>query len=144
MDATLAPRETPAPPQPAPSLDSAPYWESLKQGVLAMQRCAQCRHWQFPPAEICRKCAGTVALEPISGRGTIYTYIIEHRGGAPGFEALLPYPIALVTPEEAPHIRIPARIVDARPDELAIGHAVTAQIIPLPGGDFSIPVFRLA
>lgn len=132
------------PPQPLPSLDSAPFWESLKQGVLALQRCTACSAWQFPPAETCRQCAGAVALEPISGRGTIHSFIVEHRGSAPGFAKDLPYPIALVTPEEAPAIRLPGRIVDARIEDVAIGGAVRAEIVPLAGGDFKIPVFRLS
>lgn len=132
------------PPQPSPSLDSAPFWESLKQDVLALQRCTACSAWQFPPAETCRKCAGAVALEPVSGRGTIHTFIVEHRGSAPGFASDLPYPIALVTPEEAPEIRLPGRIVGAAIDEVEIGRAVQAEIVPLPGGAFKIPVFRLS
>ncbi|WP_414712450.1 zinc ribbon domain-containing protein, partial [Sphingobium sp.] len=48
------------PPQPDPSLDSAPYWHNLKEGVLTLQRCEPCREWQFPAMERCRHCGGAV------------------------------------------------------------------------------------
>ena len=132
------------PPQPAPSIDSAPYWDSLKAGVLAIQRCAACRAWQFPMLETCRHCAGALKLEPLSGRGVIHTFIVEHRRVAPGFDHLLPYAIALVTPDEAPQVRIPTRIVDSPLDKVRIGAAVEVEIADLPGGDFKVPLFRLA
>lgn len=132
-----------APPQPSPSLDSQPYWDSLKAGVFALQRCTSCRAWQFPAVESCRHCGAALKLEPISGRGTIHTFIIEHRAVAPGFDHLLPYPIALINPDEAPDLRIPGQIVDAANEDVAIGKAVQAEIVDLPGGDYKVPVFRL-
>lgn len=132
----------PNPPQPEPSLDSLPYWESLKQGVFALQRCTSCRQWQFPMLDSCRHCSGSLVLEPVSGRGTIYTFIINHRPPAPGFDDLLPYPVALVAPDEAPHLRIPGRLVGAENEAIAIGQAVTAEIVDLPGGEWKVAVFR--
>ena len=81
-------------------------------------------------------------MEALSGHGTIYTYIVEHQKVAPGFDDLRPYPIALVTPNEAPHVRLPARIVGDK-SKLRIGAAVRAEIVDLPGGDFKIALFRL-
>ena len=132
------------PPQPAPSLDSAPYWESLKQGIFSIQHCSQCGQWQFPMIETCRHCAGKLEMKPVSGKGTIHTFIIEHRRVAPGFDHLLPYAIALVAPDEAPHARIPSRIVADDLAAVKIGAAVRAEIVDLPGGDYKIPVFHLA
>lgn len=132
------------PPQPAPSLDSQAFWDSLDKGVFAIQRCADCRHWQFPLIARCRRCAGELAMEPLSGRGSVYTYIVEHRKVAPGFDADLPYVIALVTPDEAPDVRIPSRLAGVAADGARVGMAVEARIEPLAGGDFRIPVFRPA
>jgi uncharacterized OB-fold protein len=131
------------PPQPDPSLDSRPYWESLKQGKLALQRCVACREWQFPAIESCRHCAGKFAIEPISGRGEIYAFIINHRPAAPGFDELLPYPIALVSPEENPELHIPGRIVGASNESVAVGQAVQAEVVDLPGSEWKVPVFRV-
>lgn len=139
-DAKTAPQE--APPQPLPTLDSEPFWAHLAKGEFAIQRCEDCRAWQFPMIARCRHCAGELAMEPLSGRGTIYTYLVEHRRVAPGFDHLLPYVIALVTPDEAPHVRIPSRIPDLTAEQVRVGMAVQAVVEPLAGGEYKIPVFR--
>lgn len=131
------------PPQPLPNVDSEGYWRSLADGVVAIQRCADCRSWQFPPLERCRHCNGTLRYEALSGRGTIHTFLIEHHKVAPGFDALRPYAIALVTPEEAPELRIPGRVVGVPPDQVRIGDQVTIDVEPLPGGEYRVPLFRI-
>lgn len=132
------------PPQPAPDPPSEPYWEHLSQGELAIQRCQSCREWQFPAIEFCRHCRGALGYEKLSGEGTIYSFLVQHHRVAPGFDALRPYVIALVTPEEAAHVRLVARIVDVDPEEIQIGRRVRAEIVDLPGGDYKVPVFSLA
>lgn len=142
MPATSLPEAPERPPQPLPSLDSQPFWDRLARGELAIQRCLDCRAWQFPFIARCRRCAGVLAVEAISGRGTVYSYIVEHRRVAPGFDHLLPYVIALVTPDEAPDVRIPSRLPDVPPDAVWIGMPVQAQILPLAGGAYAAPVFH--
>lgn len=143
MTAKMNPPQKSNPPQPEPSLDSAPYWESLRQGVFAIQRCTACHQWQFPMLADCRHCGGGFALAPLSGKGTIYSFIVNHRAAAPGFEDLLPYAVALVSPDEAPHLRIPGRVVGVANADIAIGQQVTAEIVDHPGGEWKVPVFRV-
>lgn len=131
------------PPQPAPDVDTQPFWTSLDAGTLALPRCEACGAWQFPPLERCRHCAGKLALEPVSGAGTIHTFIVEHHKVAPGFDAERPYAIALVTLDEAPHARVPGRIVGAKPDAVRVGARVQAEVVPLAGGTHRVAVFRL-
>ena len=92
--------------------------------------------------ERCRHCGGELKLQNLSGLGTIYSYIIEHQKVAPGFDNLRPYPIALVTPAEAAHIRLPARI-RGEASKIHINAAVRARIGPLPGGDYQVAIFEL-
>ncbi len=132
------------PPQPAPDAYSEPYWEHLARGELAIQRCQSCHEWQFPAIEFCRRCGGAFDYEKLSGEGTIYSYLVQHHNVAPGFDALRPYVIALVTPDEAAHVRLAARIVEAAPDDVRIGQRVRVKIVDLPGGDYKLPVFALA
>ena len=132
------------PPPPDPSLDSAPFWHNLKEGRLTLQRCEDCREWQFPAMERCRHCGGAVTFEPISGKGRIYSFIINHRAAAPGFEDLLPYPVALVSPEEAPHLHVPGRVVGIDNAAIRVDQPVTTEIADLPGGEWKIPLFRVA
>lgn len=130
-------------PQPLPDPDSRPFWEHLSRGELAIQRCAACAAWQFPLLERCRHCAGELRMERLSGRGTIYTFIVEHRVVVPGFDAELPYAIVLVTPEEAPEVRIPSRIMGSPLAEVRVGRAVQAEIVDLAGSEYKVPVFRI-
>lgn len=127
------------PPQPDPSIDSLPWWEAAKAGKLTAHRCTSCSKWQFPPLETCRHCGGALRLEELSGRGTIYSYILNNRPAAPGLDPE-PYPIALVAMEEDPLVRIPGRIVGA--DSVTIGQPVVAELVELRGGDWKVPVFR--
>lgn len=131
------------PPQPLADPDSEGFWEHVRNGHLSLQRCKRCREWQFPNLERCRRCAGELQLEPVSGEGTIHTFIVEHHKVAPGFDDLRPYAIALVKPDEAPHVRIPGRIVGAAPEDVEVEARVQAEVLDLPGGDRRIVGFRL-
>jgi uncharacterized OB-fold protein len=132
------------PPQPAPDPDSEGYWASLAEGVLSIQRCQACREWQFPALERCRHCGGALRYERVGGGGTIHSLIVQHHEVSPGFDAERPYAIALVAPDEAPHARLPGRIVGAGPEDVRIGARVEAEVVDLPGGSHRVAVFRLA
>ena len=131
------------PPQPIPDPDSRGFWEATAQGRLALQHCASCGRHQFPALEACRYCGGPLAWQPVSGRGSIHTFIIQHHNVSPGFDARRPYPIALVCPDEAPELRLPAQIDCPDPSAVRVGARVMAHIVELPGGPYKIPVFRL-
>ena len=143
MSANRATRDE-QPPQPAPDVDSEPFWQQLERGVLALQRCEACGEWQFPPLERCRHCAGALAYREVSGAGAIHTFIAQHHRVAPGFDAERPYAIALVALDEAPALRVPGRIVGAKLADVHVGARVRAEVVPLAGGSRKIAVFRLA
>ena len=130
------------PPRPAPEIDSKPFWEALASGMLAIQRCATCRRWQFPALERCRHCNGALELVRVSGSGSIHTFIVQHHAVAPGFDALRPYAIALVALDEDPEIRLPGRVL-GDPRAVAIGARVRARIEKVAGGELAAPVFEL-
>ncbi|MGE0387145.1 MAG: Zn-ribbon domain-containing OB-fold protein [Gammaproteobacteria bacterium] len=130
------------PPQPNPDPDSRGYWEHTARGVVALQRCAACRRYQFPALETCRHCGGTLAWEPVSGRGRVHAYIVQQHPVAPGYDDLRPYAIALVEPEESPDLHVPGRVLGP-PGAVRVGAAVQAEIIDLPGGSYRVPVYRL-
>lgn len=129
------------PPQPAPDVDTAPFWEATATGHLSICRCQQCGLWLQPPLERCRRCAASTAFEPVSGDGTVSTFIIQRQPAVVGFFDKVPYAVALVDLAEQPGLRLPGRIVDIDPDDVAIGMRVRARIDALAGGDFHLPVF---
>ena len=87
---------------PTPTPETRHYWEGAKQGELRIQRCNACSDAYFPPRPFCQHCGSRdVAVERASGRGTLYSYIINHLG-APGMEA--PFAVAVVELEEGPRM----------------------------------------
>ena len=132
------------PPQPVPDARTLPYWEHAGRGELAISRCSSCAEWHFPPPEFCREC-GSADFEyvTLSGRGSVYTFIIQHHRVAPGFAAALPYAIALVTPDEAPEVRLLGRVVDTPIGAVKIGKPAQVVFVDHKGGDFTIPCWRI-
>lgn len=132
------------PPQPAPDPDTRAFWEATASGRLAVCRCRSCGRWLHPPLERCRECGGETAFEEVTGNGVIYSFIVQRQPLVAGYIDRTPYVVALVELDEQPGLRLPARIVGADPSEVACGMRVKAEFADLPGGDFTVPVFRPA
>jgi uncharacterized protein len=144
MTETQTRKAAPPPPQPLPDPLSQPYWDHAAKGEFALPRCQACGAWHATPIEFCRKCGGKQAYEVVSGEGEVYSFLIEHHRIAPGFDDLLPYVVALVSPKEAPDLRIVSRLVDVEPGQVRIGQRLMARFVDLPGGAFKLPVFAPA
>ncbi len=110
-------------PLPRPSEDSAPYWEAACKGELRMQQCGDCGHIRFPPALLCARCLSeNAAWVKLSGRGTVYSWIVVHQSQHPAFNADVPYNVAIVELEEGP--RLHTHIVGCPNEQIHIGMAV--------------------
>jgi uncharacterized OB-fold protein len=114
-------------PVPVVDPDSAGFWEAAARGHLAIARCTECRRWQQPPMEVCRFCGGTLAFEPVSGRGTVFSFIVVRQVTVPGHEP--PYVVASVQLEEDPTVRLTA-VVRAPVDEVEVGTPVQVDLVP--------------
>lgn len=89
--------------KPLPRLDALnrPFWEHAREGRLAVQVCDACGDRHFPPSPVCPRCLGAdQRWEPVSGRGTLESWIDVHRAYWPGFADELPYRVCLVRLEE--------------------------------------------
>jgi len=130
-----------APPVPVPDVVSRGYWDSTEGGVFAIARCTACRMWDHPPQERCRICGGDVAFEAVSGRGIVFSFIVNRRQFVPG------HPpgevIALVELDEQTGLRLTA-LLDAAPNDVSVGAAVVAHLVPVGDSGFVAPVFELA
>ncbi len=129
-------------PVPAPDDISRFFWEAAAEGRLVLQRCAACHQLQYPPDVVCTycQCEDLVPTE-VSGRATLYSFVVVDRAFHPGFVPHLPYVLALVELEEQPALRMLTNVVDAIANELTIGtadarHASSAE------ADVTMPVFR--
>lgn len=131
---------TPTKAAPRPSPETQPFWEGCAAGELRLQRCRPCDAHYFPPRQLCPRClSDDVTWETVSGRGTLHTYVINHRA-APGFEA--PYAIAVVQLEEGPRMMSNIVGVDQTPEALVLDMAL--EVTFEERGDVSLPVFRPA
>ena len=100
-----------APLLPPPSEQSKPFFDALRDGRLALQRCAGCSRVRGIVAPVCPYCGGeSFSFEAMSGVGTVHSWIRYHRSYLPAFEALMPYVVVCVALDEG--ARIFGRLVE--------------------------------
>lgn len=127
----------------------APFWAAAAAGELRVPRCAACDHWHWYPSGPCPRC-GEEQLEwtLLSGRGRVFSWVVVRHAFLPAFRDDVPFVSALVTPEEAPTVRLVTRIVDCDPGDVAIDAPVAVTFRPLRfpdvEGDVVAPLFVLA
>jgi uncharacterized OB-fold protein len=129
-------------PIPQPDEVTSPYWEAARRHELSIQRCRACGTYQHPPGTACRQCQGTdLEWTRLSGRGTVYTFIIDHRLMVPGFNE--PYVVAQITPEETDDnmVRLTANITGCDIHDVYIGMPVEVFFEDVTD-DVSLPQFR--
>jgi uncharacterized OB-fold protein len=120
--------------------DEAPFWEATREGELRIQQCASCERLRFPPRPMCPWCHSTESQWTLmSGKGTIYSYVVPHPPLLPQFHDLAPYSVILVTLAEDPTIRLIGNLVNkvgdpinsVDPNEIEIGGAVQVVFDPV-------------
>jgi uncharacterized OB-fold protein len=130
---------------PVPALDddpaTRPFWAALEQGRLLLERCSRCLVVTWYPRGFCPRCGSTATMWiEASGRGTVYSYTVVRRSFGV-FAPLTPYVVAYIELAEGP--RILSNVVDARPEDVAIGLKVELAI-EKPEGSPAVYRFRLA
>lgn len=97
-----------------------PFWNSLREHEIRLQKCNTCGVFRFIPTEICPRCwSDDATWAPISGVGSIYTFTVVHRAPTPQYQRDAPYVIAHVDLEEGP--RMMGNVVGIAFDEVRIG-----------------------
>jgi uncharacterized protein len=90
----------PAPPVHA-NLDTAWWWQALRQGRLLVPTCRECSHRFFPPQPFCPDCGSRNWFGAESGgRGKVYSWVVIHRAFGPEFGDQVPYAIVAVDLDE--------------------------------------------
>ena len=119
------------------------YWDAVAEGRLILQRCNDCREFQFYPRVFCLQCGSrAVGWVPASGDGTLHAFAVVHQAPGPAFVGDTPYVAAIVELAEGP--RMPTRLtgVDPDPSEIEIGMALRVTFSEVGGSP--LPVFRPA
>lgn len=129
--------------RPLPALDelNRAFWTGGADGRLHLQRCGACGTWLHPALPRCRACLSTeLGFHPVSGRGEIHTFTVNHQQWIPGAD---PYAIVLVQLDEQPGLRVLANLRECDLDDIHIGMRVEV-CFEHQGEEHWLPQFRPA
>ena len=127
-------------PLPMPNEDTAPYWEAARAGELRMQRCRDCGWTRFPPSLLCPRCLSENGeWTRMSGRGSIFSWVIVHQSQHPAFNPDAPYNVVIVELEEGP--RLHSNLVECDPGAIRIGMPVEV-VFDKINDEITLPKFR--
>jgi uncharacterized OB-fold protein len=136
----------PAPPKPLPQAEplAKPYWDSLKDGAMQLQRCGACEKFVFYPRVLCPSCGSRqLTWQRVSGRGRLHSFCIPHRHPSPAFQPSLPYVVALVELDEG--VRLMTNLVDAGTDPaqlMALVDKPVEVVYEKVNDDVTLPKFK--
>ncbi|MCJ2187837.1 Zn-ribbon domain-containing OB-fold protein [Novosphingobium beihaiensis] len=134
----MADTSSPARKLPRLEPETAFYWTCGAQGVLRIQRCGDCGIWQHPPLPRCAACTSeAVAPEPVSGKGRIASYTVNHEAWLPGLD--VPFVFAAVELAEQRELYVFTNIL-APAGAVRAGMAVTVAFEQHE--DVWLPMFR--
>jgi uncharacterized OB-fold protein len=137
---------------PAIDDDSGPFWEGTRAGELRMQACASCGRLRFPPRPMCPWCRSLESTWPVmSGRGTIWSFVVPHPPLLPAYQELAPYNVVVVALDEDPTLRLVGNLVasedgpinEVDPATIEIGAPVRVVFQPA-SDDIALPRWMLA
>ncbi|HIQ29151.1 MAG TPA: Zn-ribbon domain-containing OB-fold protein [Candidatus Caldiarchaeum subterraneum] len=111
----------------------ARFYENLSKNQLTTTRCKKCGSLLWPPRDFCPKCMSReVEVTRLSGIGEIVSFTEIIDGAPAGMESEQPYLLAIIMLEEG--MKLLARVVGAKYDELSIGMKVELTIRKLHDG----------
>jgi uncharacterized OB-fold protein len=118
--------------------ETAFFWTSGADGLLRIQRCRHCARYQHPPFPRCSACGSEdVSPEPVSGRGRVATYTINHEPWYPGLA--VPFVFAAIELAEQAELYLFSN-VDTPVGEARIGTPVSVYFEQ--ADDVWLPLFR--
>lgn len=127
-------------PPPIMGFYDRPMWESIRARQMKLQRCPECRTFQYPPSPCCWSCLNTeLEWVPISGKGRIVSWIIGHHQYLAAYPP--PYNIIVVQLEEGPLML--SNLEGRQPEQSWIG-TVVELVYSEVGGDTVLPRFRVS
>src|SRR5215470_17486599 len=114
-----------APLLPPVDVDSRPFFEAAARGELWVPRCAATGRLVFPPRAFSPFAPGG-ALEwvRVSGRGSIWSFVVPHPPLLPWYAERAPYVVLAVALDEDPRVRVVGTIADVDPKRARIGARV--------------------
>ena len=132
--------ERPLRPRPSINRDNQFWFDGAAESRLLIQRCVGCGALRHPPGPVCPSCHSFEwdSIEA-SGRGTIYSYVVNYHPQLPAFD--YPLPIALIELEEG--TRLLSNLVGFEIEAIEVGQAVEVEFIEYDD-DLTLPAFHPA
>ncbi|MEJ2132960.1 MAG: Zn-ribbon domain-containing OB-fold protein [Gammaproteobacteria bacterium] len=134
--------ERPPFPLPQPAEEALPFFEALNEKRLELPKCSRCGRLAYPPRAMCPACQSfDFEWVEVSGRGTVYSYVVTHQAIHPAYAGHTPFATVEVALEEGP--RMTSNLVDVPPDAIEIG--MTVQVVfEKVSDEVTLPLFRRA
>jgi uncharacterized protein len=127
---------------PAPTPETQPYWDGLRENRLRLQACADCGKVRHYPRPMCDACwSMNTKWIDAAGRGFVHSWTITHYAFHPGFKADLPYVLLTVDLPGGVRMNAQARGIDT--SQLRVGLPVKVVFDPVKP-DLTLPVFEAA
>ena len=122
------------------------FWAGAAREELRIPRCESCERLCWYPEEKCRHCSGTsFTWATMSGRGSLFSWVVVTHSFLPQFKDLVPFVPALVALDEDPSVRLATRMVDVDPDVLDFELPVQVTFRPIAftgvDGEVVAPLF---
>jgi len=116
-----------------------PFWDSVSDDAMRLQRCTACGTVRYPPGPACPDClSADAAWVPASGAATVLSWMVFHRQYLPAYSA--PHTVVAVQLEEGP-IMV-ATVTPDTPEGLRVGAAVRLDYATHADG-YRLPTFQL-
>lgn len=131
---------------------SGPFWEGTAAGELRVQRCGDCGLVRHPPRPMCPRCHSLASeWNPVSGRATVWSFVIAHPPLLPAYAEQAPFNVVVVTLDDEPTVRMVGNLVtspdgpigELGPDDIAIGAPVEV-VFPEPVEGVVLPRWKPA
>jgi len=115
-------------PLPKPDPVTKPFWDSVKEHAIKIQRGKTSGRYVFyPRAMMPGDLEEELEWVSVSGRGTLFAFSIPHRHANRAFGSRAPYVVALVELEEG--ARMLANLVDVEPTPEAVKIGMPLEIV---------------
>jgi uncharacterized OB-fold protein len=109
----------------APDVWTEPFWQAASEHRLVAPRCTNCGEFRMPPVPFCHRCRHQeIEWVDLSGRGTVFTFVITRRALIPELQDAVPNVVAVVDLDGAPGCRLVSNLLQIDPDAVEIGMAV--------------------
>ena len=103
------------------------YWDAAREERLVVQRCADCRAWQWTPEWVCSRChSENLVFEQVQATGTLYAFTRIWHPVEAGLADSCPYVVAVVQLDEVPAVQMIGNLLVDAETEPTIGQPCEA------------------